>query len=303
MTPLMRSTTEKRNRTSPPSVPGAPCRSLHRRVRRLALILLLTIVVYSTCVEPFWIQVARYTLRRSDLPAAFDGLRIVLLTDVHRGSFISQQRVHTIVDQVNALQGDLIVLGGDYIQGGDRYIVPCFEELKRLKAPDGVVAVLGNHDNVGNRQLVRDQINASGMRDLDNTGFWLVRGPYRLRIAGVDECITGFPDLAAALGDANKDDYTILVAHNPAYVDSIPDNGMVDLVLSGHTHGGQVTLFGWVPHVPASFGGRCYLTGLVHRGTTDVIISNGTGMSIAPVRFCARPQIVVITLKTAAPAS
>jgi predicted MPP superfamily phosphohydrolase len=254
--------------------------------------------------ETYWIRVKEYAFTDPDLPAAFDGTRIVLLTDIHRGPFFSQARVAALVERVNALEPDLLVLGGDYVFTDTGYAQSCFAELKNLRAPLGCFAVLGNHDyeeyggDIGDPSPVIEAIAGAGITLLREDGVWIEHEGTRIRIGGVSDYTEDFPVLAPTLEGTSEDDFVLLVSHNPDFAETLPA-GAVDLVLAGHTHGGQVTFFGlWAPYLPSEYGQK-YRTGVVVTENTTVIVSNGIGTStILPIRLFARPQIVVITLES-----
>jgi predicted MPP superfamily phosphohydrolase len=276
-------------------------------------------------VESHRIEVKRYTVTSPDVPAGFDGTRVVLLTDIHRGAFFSQDRVRRLVERVNALRPDLVVLGGDYVYANTDYEASCFAELARLQAPLGRFAVLGNHDyceyradsGTGSSSGTSDGTRPGGATDpspaieairgagitlLDNRAVWVEKAGRRIRVGGVGDYQEDTPDLAPTVEGTSAGDFVLLVSHNPDYAEELPI-GAVDLVLSGHTHGGQVTFFGlWAPSLPSEYGQK-YRTGLVVTEATTVIVSNGIGTIFPPIRFFARPQIVEITLRSGPPAA
>ncbi len=251
--------------------------------------------------ETYRVEVKEYTYAGPDVPDVFDGTRVVLLTDIHRSFFFSQGRIGHVVDQVNALTPDLVVLGGDYVYGTKRYEASAFAELARLRAPLGTFAVLGNHDYLHPGNGVNDPgpaltaIRQAGIVALDNSGVWVEKSSARFLVAGVSDWQQGFPRPTAALEGAAPKDLALLVSHEPDVAESFQPGGP-DLVLSGHTHGGQVTFFGLTALVPSQYGER-YRTGMVWNGKNTVVVSNGIGSIFPPLRFFARPQIVVITLK------
>jgi len=255
--------------------------------------------------ETYRIEVKEYTVVSEHLPTAFAGTRVAVVADVHRSWFFRQSRVEKIVDSVNALAPDLVVLAGDYVYGSTRYEAPCFQALGRLKAPLGVYAALGNHDygayDPSGRDLdpVYAAVEPTNIVLLRNQGVWLERGGARLRLGAVGDLRKDTPDLAPIVRGTTAEDFVILLSHNPDFAEQLPPQA-VDLVLAGHTHGGQVTFFGrWAPLVPSDYGQK-YRTGRVERDDTTVIVSNGIGVIFPPLRFFARPQIVLVTLEKAA---
>ena len=284
-----------------------PARSRPPRRTRwaLAATILVAVVVavaaYSFS-ETYRLEVKAYTFTSPEVPAAFDGARVVLLTDIHRSFFFSEKRLAKLVDRVNAMDPDLVVLGGDYVYGSKDLEAAAFAELARLKAPLGTFAVLGNHDYDhpgGDRNDPTPAIEAAtkaGVPLLDNSGVWIEKSGQRIRLGGVSDLQQGHPNVVAAVDGAVASDLVVLVSHEPDFAEALGP-GAADLVLSGHTHGGQITLFGlWAPF-PGSDYGQKYRSGVVTNGNTTVIVSNGVGTIFPPLRFFARPQIVVVTLK------
>jgi predicted MPP superfamily phosphohydrolase len=255
------------------------------------------------------IETVRYTCESPDTPPAFDGLRIVFVSDIHRGPFYSETMVRQLVDRVNALHADLILLGGDYVYSGTKYESSCFSQLSRLQAPLGCFAVLGNHDygrpdsaDPGPGLAIKAAAEA-GIPLLRNEGVWLEKEGQRIRLGGVADYSASTPELGPVIQGTKKSDFVLLVSHNPDVSEDLPA-GAVDLVLSGHTHGGQITFFGiWGLYVPSDYGQK-YRTGIVNNAMTTVIVSNGIGVSSPlPVRIYAPAQIVLVTLRTAVTAS
>lgn len=283
--------------------------SVFRKGRRpgwVAVLITITVVVAAVLAygftETYRLEVKEYTFANPDVPDVFAGTRIALLTDIHRGPFFSQERVRSLVERVNSLEPDMVVLGGDYVYAKTGYAESCFAELRNLQAPLGVFAVLGNHDygeheeGVNGPNEVIRAIEEAGITLLFDSAVWIDKAGARIRIGGVSDLDEGRPRLKPILKDVDEDDFVLLVSHNPDYSERIPEDS-IDLVLSGHTHGGQVSLFGlWSPYVPSKFGQK-YRTGLVANDVTTVIVSNGVGTSsLIPIRLLVRPQIVMITL-------
>lgn len=247
-------------------------------------------------LEPHCLTVSEVRIVDADLPAAFDGLRVAFLTDIHHGPYFSIDRVAHAVNRTNQLQPDVILLGGDYVHRDAAYIEPCFGELARLKAPLGVYGVLGNHDHWEGAVETSESMVRAGIEWINNRSVWVERGNQRIKVGGVGDLWEGTQDLEATIGDASTHDFVVLVSHNPDYVEQLWAS-KVDLVFSGHTHGGQVTLFGlWAPFVPSDYGQK-YRTGVVRTDLTTAVVSNGIGTITPPVRFFAPPQIVLAILE------
>jgi uncharacterized protein len=247
--------------------------------------------------ESGWVRIDRQTLPLARLPKSFDGFQIAFLADIHHGPFTSLDYVSSVVRTTLILGPDLIVLGGDYSLKDRKYIRPCLDVLGALTAPYGVYGVLGNHDYWHGVADSRAGLKAAHVEELTNGGVWVRRGSDRFRLAGVDDLWTGRADVTAALGDATREDACLLVSHNPDLAEVLRDP-RVGLMLSGHTHGGQVVFPSGAPFVPSRYGQK-YLRGLVQAPETLVYVSRGLGTSGVPVRIASRPEINLITLKAA----
>ncbi|HLA81098.1 MAG TPA: metallophosphoesterase, partial [Thermoleophilia bacterium] len=268
------------------------------RIVALAVSVVVALLLGYMFAESFWIEVKQYEYSSPQVPAEFDGTTIILLADIHRGWLLSQDRVHGLVEKVNDLHPNLIALAGDYVSGSSDNQASCFTELAGLKAPLGRFAVLGNHDYGEDPLPAINAIEQAGIELLDNSGVWIERNGERIRLGGVSDYREGLPELDPAVAGTVPADLVVLLSHNPDYAETLA-GGIVDLMLSGHTHGGQVTFFGlWAPHLPSDYGQK-YRTGMVRNQDTTVIISNGVGTIFPPMRFFARPQIVEITLRHA----
>ena len=243
----------------------------------------------------------RVAIVSADLPAAFDGLRVAFVADIHLGPYVSRAHVRRMVDEVNGLHPDLVILGGDYVYRDASAIPVAFAELAQLHAPLGVYAVLGNHDHYLGMTATLDGMAAAGIHDVDNRGVWLTRGGSRLRLGGVDDLWKGAQNLPRAIGDASEGDFVLLVSHNPDYAERLR-GAPVDLALSGHTHGGQIALPGWAPILPSNYGQK-YRAGIAHAGRTTVLVTTGVGTTVVPLRLFARPEIVLLTLRAGSAAA
>jgi predicted MPP superfamily phosphohydrolase len=303
-------------------MPGRPPQARRPRWKRWWVLALAIFVVVAGIIgyaygETYRLEVKQFTVTSSQVPAAFDGTRIVFLTDIHRGWFFSQHRVGKLVDRVNAFQPDLVVMGGDYVYANIDYEASCFAELTRLQAPLGRFAVLGNHDygeygdgadgdrgaDAGGSDGNPDPtpaiqaIQGAGITLLNNAAVWVEKAGERIRVGGVGDYQEDTPEYLPTVDGTGTGDFIILISHNPDYAEELPI-GAVDLVLSGHTHGGQVTFFGlWAPYLPSEYGQK-YRSGLVVTEATTVIVSSGVGTIFPPLRLFARPQIVEITLRS-----
>jgi uncharacterized protein len=242
------------------------------------------------------VEVTHPLIHIPGLPPAFDGLRLALLTDIHRGPFMSRKRVGRLVKLTNDQQPDVIALTGDYAHRNKRYIPSVWAELAALRAPLGVYAVLGNHDYWESVEMSLAGMARAGIANLTNRSVPLERDGQRLFIAGVDDMWAGQPNLAAALSGLGPDDTAILLCHNPDYVEQATDP-RAKLWLAGHTHGGQVCLVPGRPLVHPSSCGLRYIAGLKSCGQTQIYISRGLGTVNPPVRWRCPAELPVIELQ------
>lgn len=263
----------------------------------LIIIALLALAVAYSFIEPYMIETKEVVIQSDQIPPAFDGKKIIFLTDIHCSPFFSGSRVGSLVDQVNAMNPDIVVLGGDYVTDDTNYLEPCFSQLSRLKAPLGVYGVLGNNDPYD--ETIRAMQNA-GITYIGNRGLWIEENGQKIRLGGVGDLDTDIPYQGPTIGPVIRDDFVILVSHKPDYF-PLANRNLVDLMLAGHTHGGQITFFGlWAPF-PGSRYGQEYVTGVKKSGNSTMIVSNGIGTVKVPIRFFARPQIIVVKLERIQP--
>lgn len=270
---------------------------------------------YGFIVEPAWrLRVKHWRIATPKWTAP--ALRIVAISDLHLGEpHVGLARLSRIVARANALKPDLVVLLGDYA-AGHRFIsapvriADAAPVLAGLTAQLGVFAILGNHDwwddldaqqRGGGPNLYALALEAAGIPVLSNRaqrvgGFWLAGLEDQLALLRKEKGLIGLDDLPGTLAQVDDDAPVVLLAHEPDIFPQVPAS--VALTLSGHTHGGQVRLFGWSPVVPSRYGNR-YAYGHVREEGRDLVVSGGIGCSIAPVRVGVPPEITVIELATA----
>jgi len=247
--------------------------------------------------EPFVLTVERHAVRLPRLPRILDGLRIVQLTDLHHSPFTGSGQLEHAIETANSLQPDIIALTGDYISHEREYAAPCAELVGRLRAKHGVYAVLGNHDHWTDAPLVADLFRAEGIRVLINEGLRFELNDASFWLAGVDDTMVGLEDLPLALAGSSADEMKLLLAHNPTILRRAA-RAKVDLVLSGHTHGGQVA---WRSERSASGKPRRrILRGLGRRGDTQIYVSRGLGTVVLPIRYGSPPEVTLLELRCAA---
>ena len=260
------------------------------------LTILMGLMLVYTFIEPYWLEIKTTDIVSEDIPEDFTGTKIVFISDIHHGPFFSRARLSRLVHKINSLKPDIVLLGGDYVHRDPKYIEPCFEELKGLEASLGKFGVLGNHDHWEGGELTLKNMGNAGIMALDNKAVWVNKGNSRIKIGGVGDFLEDDQDLTPSLEEVEDEDFVILLSHNPDFFEQIRTR-KIDLVLSGHTHGGQVTFFGrWAPIIPSKYGQK-YRTGIIENDYSKLIVTNGVGTITPPVRFFARPQINVIELR------
>lgn len=247
---------------------------------------------------PFNYELTEQDIFIRDLPPAFDGFRIAQLSDVHHSTLVPLAEVRRAVELTQATRADAIVLTGDYTTAARKYIEPCAEELARLTAPAGVWAVLGNHDHNTDGLATRRALEQRGIGVMTNANTRLVRGTDELQLVGIDDWSWNQTDWSRAFKGVDRTRPSILLSHQPRVLD-LPQTQGVSLILSGHTHGGQVRFpfFG----SPAALMGEDfkYLRGRFESGGRQLYVTRGTGVIGVPVRFGARPEIAVLRLRRA----
>lgn len=240
--------------------------------------------------------VNRRDITLTGLAPSFEGFRIALLSDIHHSPWIPASYIRSVVDLTNSLHPNLIALTGDFIDHGREWVPGCMRELSRLRAPSGVVAVLGNHDHYRNAtSTVRDGLTRAGITDLTNDGHSLYRGGESLRIAGTGDYWREKQKLDRPLHGVRTPQSVVLLQHNPDYVERIKDD-RIGLVLSGHTHGGQCVFpFLGAPILPSRFGQK-YASGLCQGPVTQVFVTRGVGTSWLPMRIGCPAEVTLLTL-------
>ncbi len=257
--------------------------------------------------EPNQIRVRRLSVPLPTLPAALDGLTIGQLSDLHRGPYVSEEHIRRGAEIAASLQPDVIVLTGDFVSRSAQYAESCMDALAALRAPHGLFAVLGNHDYwTGEVRAVRQAIERRGVEVLVNRSVRLRRGGTDWWISGVDDVWSGRPDLDATLLRVPKEDFRILLCHEPDFADTASRAG-IPLQLSGHSHGGQVIVPGVGPIVLPPYGEK-YPIGLRRvQGSGTLVYTNvGVGLiawELGPMALAVRwncpPEVTLLTLRRA----
>ena len=231
----------------------------------------------------------------------------MFLSDIHQNLWDTQKRTDRIVKIVNGLSADLVLLGGDYASDPESAI-DFFETLPLIQARLGTYGVIGNKDrNESNADLLNlmQAMQDAGVTPLVNEMVRLRVGQAELCIAGVDDFEEGDPDVAGVAAQVYEDDFVIFIGHNPDLmndaVDAVDADGKThwfDLALFGHTHGGQITFFGKpLLSIFKPQSSMRYLSGWFTESRADVLVSNGVGTTLLPMRVFAPAQIHLIRLR------
>ena len=251
---------------------------------------------YARLIEPYNYWVSETDIFIRDLPQAFEGFRITQLTDIHHSRILGISEVRRVVNLAQETKPDMFVLTGDYSTTYRRYIEPCAEALSTLSAPEGVWAVLGNHDHYTDPELTTRALQRHHIAVLNNAHTTLQRRSDSLQLSGIDDWSWNATDWPRAFSGLKTNAPTILLSHQPTVLD-FDQTKNVSLILSGHTHGGQLKFpfFG----APASLFTQDlrYARGLFQRGETQLYVSTGTGVIGLPLRFGVRPEIAVLRLR------
>ncbi len=253
---------------------------------------------------PFWQSAqlnAIVSNRHYDsLPEGLDKLRIAYASDIHYGPLFKRDRVLDLAKRLREMQADIILLGGDY--GEDTASSHAFfDVLPLLQAPLGVYAVMGNHDHMGidpafGRLL--EAVRRSGITPLVNDAVLLQKSGASLCVCSVDDIKRGQPDFEPLRDKAKDADFTVFVPHSPDIFPAAkeqPDFSF-DLGLAGHTHGGQMVVLGHSLHSSSRYGDR-FRSGWMQFDGKEIMITNGVGTSLLPIRIGAPAQIHLITLR------
>ena len=263
---------------------------------------------WSVLVAPYRLSLTHVRVPVRDLPPALHGYRIAVLADLHHWPWVARGHVARAVAMANGTAPDLVALLGDYSvsfetrwRGAsawlyDRALAQLAAPLRTLAAPDGVVAVLGNHDHYAGIDRTIAWLPTVGARLLRNTGLAIRRGDATLVVGGVDDWFEGTVDPWGGCRGLPEDAPTVVLSHVPDGVTVLDPARRVDLVLSGHTHGGQYVVPGWgAPVTFSEVATRRHPAGWVPNPRAPLYVSRGVGVQ-APGRINAPPEVVLVEL-------
>lgn len=280
----------------------------HRSRHWLILLLVLVFVVLAyPFLEARLIQTEVKQLKSADLPLEANNLRIVYLSDIHYGFWFSDSDVSRLVSRINNLRPDLVLFGGDYGSDNESSIrfFQVLQKQDKIHSRYGLYGVIGDMDRGDSdftyTQVTESMLNA-GITPLVNKALPLNIATRRIWLAGVDDVLTGRPDLNAVAHSVSADDYVIFLCHNPSIIpdaqlvsDASGNLGWFDLGLFGHTHGGQMLFFSSMLDIADEVPDR-YRGGWLKENRVDLLVSRGVGTSVFPGRLFCFPQIHFMTV-------
>lgn len=245
-------------------------------------------------------EIIRKTVSIPNLPDAFKGFTIGIMSDIHSSVFMNKEDMSAYVSIMNSLNTDLVVVTGDMVNSQTEEVYPFAEAFSQLRASYGIYGVLGNHDFfTKNVELVAKEIDGCGVKLLRNDAVKIAKDGSFFNLIGVDDIgrRTDPNDyLSRALSSVTNERPKILLCHKPYYFDNAKEMN-IDLTLSGHTHGGQV-VFGVVDRTPISLAALAskYVAGLYQLGSSQLYVNKGIGSVGVPFRINCPPELTVITL-------
>ena len=261
------------------------------------------VAVYSGEIERHWVDIHHISIKLKNLPEAFHGYRIAHLADFHYGEYSEPTYIRHVIRVANALKPDMFALTGDFISAyplvrtiSVDFAHHCAGLLSGLHAPLKA-AVLGNHDALIGSKEVTNALTSNGITVLKDNSMPIEKDGARLWLAGVaDALVWPGANLQAAIPAARRRETEplTLMAHEPDYADQVVGSG-VDLILSGHTHGGQVRI-PFMPLMDLPPMGEKYIEGLFAIGDLQLFVTRGIGTVGVPFRFRCPPEIALITL-------
>ena len=233
------------------------------------------------------------------LPEAFEGLKLAYVSDIHYGVLLEKDRVRNVMERLNAMDADVVILGGDYGQDA-KTSMEFFQIAPGFHAREGVIGAIGNHDGAAPKERagVMEAMRRAGVTPLVNDVWRLRRAEKTIAFAATDDFRGGQPDLEKVSAQCQGADFIIFCPHSPDILPDayrLPGGPFFQLAICGHTHGGQVALFGHAIKSSSIYGDR-YRSGWYREAGVDILVSNGVGTSGLPVRLGARPQIHKLTL-------
>ena len=256
------------------------------KIRLVILSLITLFVIYGLFIEPRILLVNEVKLESKDIPNSFDGIKIVHFSDLHYGNTININNIDKVITKINSLKPDIVIFTGDLID--NKYNMTKEDTTKLTKSLKNINYNLGKYAVIGNHDFYKDEFYDT-VYNKDNNP---------ILIYGVDNVTYGSPSPTELdKKELENISYKILLVHEPDYIDNILNKYDIDLILSGHSHNGQIKLFGLKPFYKPE-GSKKYFSPHYKENNTDIYISNGIGTSIIQFRFGSIPSINLFRLNS-----
>lgn len=252
-------------------------------------------VARSALREANTLKIEEISISLKRLPKKLDGFKLVQLSDIHHSPFTDLEHIEKAVAIANELEPDMVLLTGDYVSHDSQYIAPMADVMGRLESEFGTFACLGNHDHWTDAELVTDLLRGENINVLVNEGIRFSARGASFWLCGVDDHMAGKTDIPASLHGSYEDEMKLLLAHNPAILRQAVRND-IDIMFSGHTHGGQVKIRDREKKFLAN---RRLKSGLHQRKDTQIYITRGIGTVVVPARYHCPPEISLIEMRCA----
>ena len=267
-------------------------RNFFKKSLDLSSLLLATSLSARSMYEAKFVQLEKVQVKLNKLKKSY---KIVQLSDIHIGGLIDENFIKNIVNRVNKLNPDIVVITGDLVDIEMKYAQAILKHFKNLSTDYGTYFIIGNHEYFHGAQNIINEVNSLGIKVLENENVYIGEKGLGFNLVGVYD-VMGYrtksfvPDINKALKNIQKDSATILLAHQPKYIEEVKDG--VDLMLSGHTHGGQLYPFRFLVKLQ-----QPYISGLhTHNKNLQIYVNKGTGFWGPPMRLGASAEITEIMI-------
>ena len=268
---------------------------MRNSLKKFTVLLVLAFAVSSCAtLSPNGVgRVRHYKIESEQLPQSFEGYQIAFISDIHYPSLFTRGRLAKITEKLQRTAPDILLLGGDYVTSGS-YIEELFNSISSVNTTDGIYAVYGNHERRNKEQIAQSMLSHN-ITLLKDSVVGIERGDEKIYIAGIYDSFEYSPSLIQPAECVPDTAFTILLCHTPDYAER--SSTTADLTLSGHTHGGQVSLLGIYTPVKNTSYGRRFLKGKNRTSSgATVITTTGVGTSRKKIRFCVPSELVLIRL-------
>jgi predicted MPP superfamily phosphohydrolase len=256
----------------------------------------LLLAIWGVFVRRRWVLLRKVELVMPGLPREFDGYRVAQLSDLHIGGLTPRKWGEAWARLSNGAEPDLCVVTGDLVSSGVDFHDDIAAVIGSLRAEDGVFVTMGNHDYFGDGEPLIRLLREGGATVLRNEGATVTRGQASLFVAGVDDTWTRRANVALALADRAPGAFTLLLAHDPALFPAAVREG-ANLVLSGHTHGGQVALPFFPRLISLARLTHRFCLGVYREGNSALYVNAGLGTTGPPIRLGVAPEVAILTLR------